>query len=216
MKDGEAAVDKPQTVQRRRYSPEVRRSMILDAAAEIIARDGIAQLSLERIGQNAGVSKSLMYNYFDSLTELLKELLDRELKDLQRVQYKAAAKATTFEELVRNITRAHLRHIDERGLIIERLQSEPSVTGMHDLTDYGRGIAVDYLANIVHKTFNVPMEIARATTDVSFGLPSAAGRYMLRGEMDEQTLEDLTVTMIIGSVVAIAEDYQTRRLALKR
>ncbi|MEM6582109.1 MAG: TetR/AcrR family transcriptional regulator [Pseudomonadota bacterium] len=203
-------------VQRRRYSPEVRRAMILDAAAEIIAREGVAQVSLERIGQNAGVSKSLMYNYFDSLTELLKELLDRELKDLQRAQYKAAQSAGTFEELVRNITHAHLSYIDERGLIIERLQSEPSVTGIHDFTHYGRGVAVDYLANIVHQNFNIPLDVAKAATDVSFGLPNAAGQYLLRREMDRQALEDLTVTMIIGSVVAIRDEYQTRRQKLKR
>ena len=69
-----------EATQRRRYSPEVRRAMILDEAAEIISREGVANLSLEGIGQQAGVSKSLVYNYFGSLLELMKELLDRELK----------------------------------------------------------------------------------------------------------------------------------------
>lgn len=32
-----------------RYSPEVRRSMMLDTAADMVAPEGIAQLPLERI-----------------------------------------------------------------------------------------------------------------------------------------------------------------------
>ena len=64
-----------EATQRRRYSPEVRRAMILDEAAEIISREGVANLSLEGIGQQAGVSKSLVYNYFGSLLELMNCLL---------------------------------------------------------------------------------------------------------------------------------------------
>ncbi|WP_306252464.1 TetR/AcrR family transcriptional regulator [Parvularcula sp. IMCC14364] len=44
---------------RRRYSPEIRRSMIMQCTADIVARDGVANLSMEQIGREAGVSKSL-------------------------------------------------------------------------------------------------------------------------------------------------------------
>ena len=120
---------------RRRFSPEVRRSMILDEAAGIINREGMANLSLERIANSAGVSKSLIYNYFDSLNALLKELLDRELAGQRPSQLAAAKSATTFEELIRNITHAYLSYIHEHGLIIERLLAEPSISGSHDPTD---------------------------------------------------------------------------------
>jgi len=201
---------------RQRYSPKVRRSMILDNTAKIIASEGISNLSMEQISRNAGISKSLMYKYFDSLTDLLKELLKRELQQLRRLQASAAENARTFEELVRNITHEYLSYIDERGLIIERLQSEPSVSNMHDPTDYGRKAAVDYLASIVSKHFDMPMHIARAATDISFGLPASAGEYLLREKVDRDELEDLTVSMIIGSCTAARNDYLTRQRELKR
>lgn len=190
--------------------------MILDEAADIICREGVANLSLERIGQSAGVSKSLVYNYFDSLLALLKELLDRELKAQRLQQFEAAEAANTFEELIRNITHAYLTYIEERGLIIERLQSEPSVSGIHDPTDYGRRGAVDYLAPMVAKHFNMPMDLARAATDISFGLPSAAGHYLLRGEMPREEIEDLTVSMILGSITQFQADYLARQRKLDR
>ncbi len=190
--------------------------MILDGAAEIIKREGVAQISLERIGQSAGVSKSLVYNYFDSLRELLKELLERELKILRRQQYEAAEQAATFEELIRNITHVYLTNIEERGLLIERLQAEPSISDMHDPTDYGRSTAVDYLGQIVARHFDMPLELARAATDISFGLPAAAGQYLLRGPLKREDVEELTVAMIMGSIAMARTDYLTRKQKLKR
>lgn len=204
------------TKSKRRFSPEVRRSMILDKTAEMIARDGISQMSMDAIIQNAGVSKSLVYKYFDSLADLLKELLDRELKSLRRLQITAAEKATTFEELVQNITHVYLVYIEKRGLIIERLQSYPNISKLHDPTDYGRNATVDYLADIVAKNFEMPIDLARAVTDISFGLPASAGDYLLRSGMDRQELEELTVAMIIGTMSSIRSDFFVRKRKLKR
>ena len=205
-----------QTRPRRRYSPEVRRSMILDEAAEIISREGVANLSLERIGQSAGVSKSLVYNYFDSLLALMKELLDRELKAQRRLQLAAAEEATTFEELIRNVTHAYLTYIEERGLIIERLLAEPAVSGTHDPTDFGRSGAVEYLMPMVAAHFALPDHLARAAIDISFGLPSVAGHYLLKGEMPLKEVEDLTVSMILGSFTQFHTDYLARQRKLAR
>ncbi|GAB5451241.1 MAG: hypothetical protein Hals2KO_15690 [Halioglobus sp.] len=190
--------------------------MLLDETADIIRREGVANLSLERIAQSAGVSKSLVYTYFDSLLELLQELLDRELKALRRLQLEGAEKATTFEQLVRNITHAYLTYIEDRGLIIERLQAEPSVSGIHDPTDYSRSGAVDYLAPILAKHFDMPLDQAKAATDISFGLPSAAGQFLLHNDMSREVVEELTVNMIIGSITQWHSSYLAKQRELER
>lgn len=206
----------PAPKQRRRYTPEKRRSLILDHTADIVAREGVAQLSIERIGREAGISKSLVYAYFPNLTELLRELFRREMKQLRRAQAEAAAKAQTFEELVRSVTHAYLAHIHARGLLIERLQAEPSVSEMHDPTGFGRDAAVDYLTDIVIAHFGLPRDIARAATDISFGLPASAGSYIHRQPMDIQALEDLTVTMILGTFINLQSEYVARKEPLRR
>ncbi len=201
--------------ERRRLNPETRRALILDHTAAIVARDGVAQLSVEQIGKEAGISKSLVYAYFPNLTELLRELYQREMKQFRRLQAEAADKAETFEGLVRAITHVYLKYMHERGLLIERLQAEPSVSGAHNPTDFSRDRAVDYLTDIVAKHFDLPREIARAATDLSFGLPASAGAYLHRGKLDLKTLEDITVTMIIGSVVHLKDEYSLRRQPLR-
>lgn len=197
-------------IKRRRFSPEKRRSLILDHTAEIVARDGVAALSMEKIGKEAGISKSLVYTYFDNLTELLRELLQRELKRLRILQVKEAETAENFEALVRGITHQYLKYIEDRGLLIERLQAEPSVSDGHDPTDYSRSDAVEYIGEYVARNFNLPRDLALAVTDISFGLPANAGAYFLHGNMSRQEIEDITVTMILGSMEALQKRYRTQ------
>ena len=203
------------TKRRTRLDPAERRSLILDSAADMIAREGVAALSMDGIGRAAGVSKSLVYNYFPNLQVLMSELLERELRRLRRLQGEAAEGAETFEGLVRAITHVYLTYIEERGLIIERLQHEPSVSDHHDPTEYGRDAAVDYIAEIIERHFDLPPEIARAATDISFGLPASAGSYLLRKGMDRQTLEDITVSMILGAILSLKTDHTARHQPLR-
>jgi len=202
--------------ERRRYSPEVRRSMILDDAAELVAQTGVSSVTMEAVALKAGISKSLIYKYFDNPAEILSELLTRELKALRRLQFAAADKATTFEDLVRNITHEYLTYIHKRGQIIERLQSDPSISDMNGPTDYGRLAAVDYLAPIVSRHFDMPPDVARAATDISFGLPAAAGEYLLRENANRKEIEDLTVSMIVGTFIAARNDHLARKQKLVR
>lgn len=206
----------PTPVKRRRLSPEKRRSLILDHTADIIAREGVAALSMDRIGKEAGISKSLVYTYFDNLTELLRTLLQREMKRLRKLQQQEAESADTFEQLVRGVTHQYLKYIAERGLIIERLLAEPSVADGSDPTQYSRSAAVEYLAQLVNANFDVPYDVAHAATDISFGLPAAAGAYYLHHEMSLLDIEDITVTMIIGTFSALRNEHGIRLKKLKR
>ncbi|MGB0261172.1 MAG: TetR/AcrR family transcriptional regulator [Henriciella sp.] len=200
-------MDAQQEKPRRRFSPEKRRSLIIDFTAEVIAKEGVAKLSMERIGREAGVSKSLVYNYFENLTELLRALLERELKTLRRLQFEAVERAETLEEIVRNVTHVYLKYISERGLIIERLQSEPSVSTLSDPTEYSRDAAVSFLAERVADHLHIPYDIAVSMTDISFGIPASAGDYLLRTNADLKETEDLTVSMILGSLLRARNDY---------
>ena len=203
--------------QRQRLAPEVRRGSILKHAAEIISGEGMAALSMERIGRQAGVSKSLIYAYFPNVTELLRELLYQELKHLRERQMQASENAQTFEQLVRTVTHAYLEYIEEHGLLIHRLQAEPSVAqGRTGPVDYARDASVNTVAEIISSNFDIPMETAIPATDISFGLPQFAGDYLINHDVDKQFIEDLTVTMIIGSIETLQKNFATRLKPLKR
>ncbi len=54
-----------------------RKQAILDAALEVFASEGYHVASISKIAKAAGVSKGLMYNYFESKQDLLNVLLDK-------------------------------------------------------------------------------------------------------------------------------------------
>lgn len=57
---------------------QARRDQLLDAALQIIARDGYAAVSIESIAREADVTRPVVYNVFDGLDDLLTELLGRQ------------------------------------------------------------------------------------------------------------------------------------------
>lgn len=199
-----------------RLAPQERQSLILDRTADIIAREGVSALSMDRIGRESGVSKSLVYAYFPGMTDLLRQLLQREWRRLRRLQAEAADRAETMEGLVRAVTHVYLKYIDERGMLIERLQAEPSVSAIHDPTEFGRDSAVGYLAEIVAEHYGLPQDIAKAATDISFGLPAAAGAYLLQRRLSREVLEDLTVTMILGTLNELKREHMARLQPIRR
>lgn len=201
---------------RTRLSPEVRKDLILEHAAEVVAAEGVSALSMDRIGKQANISKSLVYAYFPSMKVLLQTLLKREYKRLRALQDEAVISAETFEQIVRRTTRTYLSYMEERGLILERLAAEPSVAEYSDPTEYSRDIAVQYLAKIVHENFGVDMETALPAVDISFGMPAAAGHYLIKHEIDRKKIEDIAVVMIIGSIEALVKNYQTSFKKLKK
>ncbi len=53
---------------------------ILGAALKLIAKNGFETTSISQIAKEAGVSKGLMYNYFDSKEDLLKAIINNALE----------------------------------------------------------------------------------------------------------------------------------------
>ena len=58
--------------------------------------------------------------------------------------------------------------------------------------------------------------MAIPATDISYGLPQFAGDYLISHDVDKQFIEDLTVTMLIGSIEAVQKNLATRLKPLKR
>ena len=58
---------------------------ILDAAFKLMAKNGYETTSISQIAKEAGVSKGLMYNYFESKEDLLKALLNNAMGEADKL-----------------------------------------------------------------------------------------------------------------------------------
>lgn len=54
-----------------------RKNQIMDTALELFAQEGYHQTTVSRIANQAGISKGLMYNYFESKEELLQAIIGK-------------------------------------------------------------------------------------------------------------------------------------------
>jgi AcrR family transcriptional regulator len=61
------------------------KTKILVAALELFAIDGYHNTSISKIAKHAGISKGLMYNYFVSKEQLLKEVVILSLEDAKKM-----------------------------------------------------------------------------------------------------------------------------------
>jgi len=89
-----------------------KRLLIEEAALEVFAEDGYHHASVSKIATKAGVSKGLMYTYFESKEELLKELIRDVMKDvMDRFSFGEAAELT--DELVIDFIKKSIRLVQE-------------------------------------------------------------------------------------------------------
>ena len=65
----------PRTPEQFSEMREITKQKVMDVALELFANEGYYQTSISTIAKRAGISKGLMYNYFDSKDELLKAIV---------------------------------------------------------------------------------------------------------------------------------------------
>lgn len=64
----------PRTPEQFEEIREEKKELIMQAALELFANEGYHSSSISKIAKKAGISKGLMYNYFESKEDLLKQI----------------------------------------------------------------------------------------------------------------------------------------------
>ena len=113
-------------VKRTRLSPEARCNQILDVAKQSITVDGLQKFSLKQLAVQAGVSEPLLFHYFSSRIDLLRQLLVREYEGYLESIQSSLEDAKTLEEVCRVYVARNYDHHDE-DLVMDMLLAEPDV-----------------------------------------------------------------------------------------
>jgi len=72
----------PRTPQQFEEIREEKKNLIMDTALEHFAREGYHATTINHIAKHAGISKGLMYNYFDSKEALLKAIILKSILEI--------------------------------------------------------------------------------------------------------------------------------------
>jgi AcrR family transcriptional regulator len=197
---------------RRRLAPQERAGQILEFAAKLILEEGFNEVSMERLGREAGVSKALVYNYFPNQNDLLKSLLEREIEVLNKRQLEQARQAKDVPDLLLRTTRTYVEHVKERGALLQRLLSESSVArsiAIQYLEDQEQ--AKSYLARRVAKEYGLSDDTALTAVDMQMVLTEATARHLSRTNHDIESAVEIYVTMMIGGLEALGKSKKNQR-----
>ena len=75
----------PRTKEQYQEIRESKKNLIMDTALELFANQGYYTTSISKIASKAGISKGLMYNYFESKDELIKEIVYKGIDELLQI-----------------------------------------------------------------------------------------------------------------------------------
>jgi AcrR family transcriptional regulator len=193
---------------RQRLAPEARAAQILDVAAKLLTDEGFTEVSMERLGREAGISKALVYNYFPNRNDLLRALLERELEALRERQASELDAATDFEDLVRRTTRAYIEHVKSRGTLLRKLWAEPAVArSLADDNLRGREQAMRYMARQVTVEYGIPRDVALPAVDMQMAMTEAAAQHMVDSGEDVDFATEICVTLLMGGLDALSRRY---------
>lgn len=186
---------------RKRLDPEVRRDLILDAAAALVISEGLTAVSMERIARDAFVSKALVYSYFGNQNALMSELLLREYRAFQRKSREAAKNVVGLEPLVQATTRAYLDHVAARGSLVQRLMMEPAIAHrLQEVESVDRMVTATFFADKIAAERGVETATAYMAAQLLMGLTGTAGDYLVSEGADADDVAPLVVSMIMASL----------------
>lgn len=144
-------------------APDDRRSALLDAAAAIVAADGVAAVSMERIAEEAGVSRPLVYRYFPTTGDVLAELYVREMGEHDDAMRRELAGAGLLDEAVGRFIRVWLDTFGKRGRVLGPLFGADVVAArVHDETAKRNQTTVEHFSALAVAELGISLRTATA------------------------------------------------------
>ncbi|PKP22274.1 MAG: hypothetical protein CVU05_04660 [Bacteroidetes bacterium HGW-Bacteroidetes-21] len=103
----------PKSIDQLQEIREQRKEQILSAALELFAQQGYHATSMQQISKNAGISKGLSYNYFESKDEILSTLFLRFSKEIMEMLDTNQDREITNTE-VRQFIDNYFKYLEEK------------------------------------------------------------------------------------------------------
>lgn len=203
-------------VRRQRLAPEARAAQILDVAARLLLEEGFTEVSMERLGREAGISKALVYNYFPNRNDLLRALLEREIGALRASQATAVKAAESFEDLIRRTTRLYIETMHTRGALLRKLWAEPAVARqMAEDQVHRRDEAMRYLARRVAREYDLPQPVALSAVNMQMAMTEAAAQQPQRSDADVDEATEICVTLLLGGLERLSRQHARKTPAAR-
>jgi AcrR family transcriptional regulator len=157
---------------------EEKKNLIMDSALEYFAREGYHVTTISHIAKHAGISKGLMYNYFESKEDLLNSIIQRsvsEVYDYFDINRDGQLSEDEFEFFVRKIAQILKKKQTFWRLFIQMLMQNEvreqflrSVMGSESLLESAKYYHEGYFISTIMKVISDYFERKKETRDPNY------------------------------------------------
>jgi AcrR family transcriptional regulator len=195
----------PAPRRRRRLKRADREASLLDAAAKIVADEGVDGLTMEGLAARAGINKALPYRFFANRDAVLLALWERETQAFDAEIEAALAGAETLEDKLGAILGVWLDLLEAGGGALGRLEAPGA--GPPELDEVRRertqGV-VDFLAELFRADYRISRQDAvTAAAALGAGAQGLAALAAHTG-WPRKRLANTFVRLCIGALEAVA------------
>ncbi|MCR9259331.1 MAG: TetR/AcrR family transcriptional regulator [Pseudomonadaceae bacterium] len=189
---------------RTRMAPHARAKAIVEAARGIVLREGLANMTMERVAEAAAVSKGLIYAYFPNLTALLREVYARESRALGRAHMAVLEQPLSFEDMARATAQINRTSARDKQLLIKRLSADPSVAeAMDAVRSEDKQRVIDVLVEQVTQSYAIPTPVARKAVMLALGFDEEDAV-----SQDDEQMDEIWGAMMSGAMQELEKRYQ--------
>ena len=176
----------------------------MDAAANLIVRQGYLPLSIEALARAADASKALVYTYFPTQYDLFNRLLQREIAALAGAGIETAVRLGDLEPAAILCGMLYFEYVTQRGPLLHILITDLYLTEHVDpeATRVGRAM-LRRLVRLARKTLKLSEKEILAAIEMVAAIPEEAGSLAFHQELDAPTARQLCHALLSSSLRAL-------------
>lgn len=131
-----------------------KRDMILAVALRLFARNGFHVTSISTIAKEAGISKGLLYNYFESKEHLLAELINRYIRVFDSLINPNQDNEISSDEMSAffDLLRKSLTEDNEYWRLYSQLSMQPEVLKLF-IENHNKGLLMNKYQHLIQQYF---------------------------------------------------------------
>ncbi len=188
----------------RRLNRVEREATLLDAAAGIVAEDGVEALTMEGIAARAGVNKALVYRFFTNRDDVLVGLWVRETARFDEAIMAALRGKRDFAQKLHAIVEAWLDEVEAGGCLIRLDAPGAGPSRLAERRKRREEAVVRFLADLIRSTGNISERDAFVMA-AALG-KGAQGLHALQAHTGwpRRPLVDTFVRLCVGAVESLA------------
>lgn len=192
-----------------RVPAEVRRTQLIDAAAEIIVADGLPAATLRAAARRVGISEAQAHNHFPRRADMLLALARRELQAMEARRRDELSHGRDRQQRVRFSTLAYLREVAQRGALIQVLTNSTEVRdGLRAEREQTRQTESRRVSEGLEAAYGLPADLANGATRVLTAMALRAGRLVASGQLSLKSAERLTLAMVEAGNRGLVRAYR--------